>query len=713
MHTTRTIVIAALAAFTSQLALGAEGQGGLEGTPMVPITGADTRQLPMPADLIEAHPDVAAHRQAYYGDLHVHTTYSFDAFAFGTLATPYDAYRFAKGQTIDVPGGSKARLKRPLDFYAVTDHAMFLGGVRAAADPTTELSKQPYAEFMHNLNAPENMTTASVPTRVKVFSSFLGNTLKGIKDGSVDGKMVDRIMQSAWADEIKAAEQYNDPGKFTTFVAFEYTTSSDDRGNLHRNVIFRDADKLPIQPFTRFNDQNPEGLWAWMDHLRTLGIETLAIPHNSNGSNGQMFKLVDWAGNPMDDDYTQQRLRNEPLVEITQIKGTSETHPTLSPNDEWADFEIFPYRIATMLPSAPHGSYVREALLNGLGFDDRGITNPYKYGFVGASDTHVAADDNDESSYYGWAGLLDATPEQRGSVPLSADEAQREKAAGAANLKEVDGRSYRDNSQILSGTGGLTGVWADSNTRGAIYDAFRRKETFATSGPWLKVRFFGGYGFTPAMLSRRDLLKQAYGDGVPMGSDLLAEGKQAPTFIAWGVRDSLSAPLQRLQVIKGWTHGGEHHEMVYDVACASGAPDAASHRCPDNGAKVNLNDCSLFPGRRRGRAENGVDRSGFRSGRSCLLLRARARESDLPLVDLRRHSRRRAAAPGREADDPGTRLVIAHLVHPGAELRRGRGAVGPIAPIDGGLSVVGLASLAQRRGALGHVVAHEAEHLEP
>ena len=555
-----------------------------------------TKQLSMPPGLLQAHPGIAARRHAYFGDLHVHTTYSFDAFAFGTLATPYDAYRFAKGRAIRHPAGFEVKLKRPLDFYAVTDHAMFLGAARAAADTGTELAKQPYTGFMHNLNAPGNMTAESVPTRVRVFSTFLASTLKGIKDGTIDGNMVNHILQSAWADEIKAAEQFNQPGKFTTFVAYEYTTSSNDRGNLHRNVIFRDADKLPVQPFTRFNDQNPEGLWAWMDHLRSLGIECLAIPHNSNGSNGQMFKLVDWAGNPMNDNYAKERVRNEPLVEITQIKGTSETHPMLSPNDEWADFEIFPYRIATRLYSEPHGSYVREALLNGLGFEDRGITNPYRFGFVGASDTHVAANDNDEAKYYGWAGLLDATPKARGSVPLSGDEVQSAKQAGQANLKEVEGRTYRNSAQIYAGTGGLTGVWADGNTRHAIYDAFRRKETFATSGPWIKVRFFGGYGFTKEMLTRHDMLVRAYTDGVPMGSDLLSDRDRAPTFIAWASRDTLSAPLQRLQIIKGWTVKGKHHEMVYDVACSEGKPDPATHRCPDNGAKVSLTDCSFSKG---------------------------------------------------------------------------------------------------------------------
>lgn len=556
----------------------------------------NTTPLVMPADIIVAHPDVAAQRQAYFGDTHVHTTYSFDAFAFGTLATPYDAYRFAKGEAIKHPAGFDMKLQRPLDFYAVTDHGMFLGVARAAADTETEFSKLPPFEYMHDLNAPENMKPGGNPNRTKAFSSFLGDTLTGIVGGSIDGEMVNDIMRSAWSDIIKAAEQFNDPGNFTTFVAYEYTTSSNDRGNLHRNVFFRDADKLPSMPFTRFHDQNPEGLWDWMDHLREQGIESLAIPHNSNGSNGQMFKLVDWAGNPMDDDYANQRMRNEPLVEITQIKGSSDTHPMLSPNDEWADFEIMPYRIATTLYSEPHGSYVREALLNGLAFQDQGVANPYRFGFVGASDTHIAATTNDEAHFYGKIGLLDANGTLTGSLPLSEEVAKQAKEAGAPNLKEVDGKTYRNGAQITWGSAGLTGVWAEANTRHDIYNALRRKETFATSGPWIKVRFFGGYDFSESMLGERDMLTRAYTDGVAMGSDLLANADEAPTFIAWATRDTLSAPLQRLQIIKGWTTNGDHHEMVYDVACSDGKPDPATHRCPDNGAKVNLSDCSISDG---------------------------------------------------------------------------------------------------------------------
>lgn len=551
-------------------------------------------QLEMPADIFVAHPAANARRNAYFGDLHVHTTYSFDAFAFGTLATPYDAYDYAQGKAIKHPAGFDVQLREPLDFYAVTDHAMFLGVVAEAADTSTMFSKLPHVQALHNLNAADNLNTGTLAQRITAFSTFLPQTLTGIARGDIDVDMVNDITRSAWSDIINAAEQYNEPGKFTTFVAYEYTSSSDDRGNLHRNVIFRGADKLPAIPFSRFHSQNPEGLWDWMDDLRDQGIETLAIPHNSNGSNGQMFKLVDWAGDPMDESYAERRIRNEPLVEITQIKGTSETHPVLSDTDEWAGFEIMPYRIATTLASEPHGSYAREALLNGLAFKDKGVTNPYKFGFIGASDTHTGAASLNEADYFSKAGLLDSTAELRGAVPLKEISGDLFGAGDLARTKEIDGDTYLTGSFETWGASGLTGVWAEENSRGAIYDAFRRKETFATSGPRMRIRFFAGYGFDESMLSDRDLITRAYAEGVSMGSDLLAAETNVPGFLVWAARDAKSAGLQRLQVIKGWTVDGEHHEKVYDVACSDkGTVDPTTHRCPDNGASVNLTDCSI------------------------------------------------------------------------------------------------------------------------
>ncbi len=569
------------------------GKDGVSVSDVVPRFSAPPLSI-APETLSSQPGDRNALRNAYFGDLHVHTDYSFDAYAFGTVATPYDAYRFAKGEAIKHAAGFDVQLQQPLDFYAVTDHAMFLGAVKAAADTTTRFSQEPHVKDLHNLNAPSNQNTESLTQRVTAFTGFLPETLRRIVTGETDQAMLDDIAKNAWADSIAAANQHYEPGRFTTFAAYEYTTSTDERGNLHRNVIFRDTDKLPVMPFSRFHSQNPEGLWDWMDALRTQGIEALSIPHNSNGSNGAMFMMVDWNGDPIDQAYADQRLRNEPLVELTQIKGTSETHPLLSPDDEWANFEIMPYRIATTLYSEPKGSYAREALLNGLTLEDRGISNAYQFGFIAASDTHNAASSLDEETYFSKAGLLDSTPALRGSDPLSAGDAELIEAAGRVAVKEVGGKRYASGAYETWGASGLTGVWAEENTRASIYSAFRRKETFATSGPRMKVRLFAGYDFGDNALSDSQDLGKAYAQGVPMGAELHASGEQAPQLLAWATQDPNSAPLQRLQIIKGWTENGVHNEQVYDVACADGGTvDTVTHRCPDNGATVDLSNCAI------------------------------------------------------------------------------------------------------------------------
>lgn len=533
-------------------------------------------------------------RNAYFGDLHVHTAYSFDAYVFGTTSTPYDAYRYAKGQTLHHPSGYNVKLQQPLDFYAVTDHAMFLGLVKEAANTDTEFSRYPVAEPLHNINADGNMNSLSLTKRGRAFASFVPGTIAGLLDGSIDADVADAVTKSAWLDTVQAANEAYIPGQFTTFAAFEYTSSTDDRGNLHRNVIFRDTHKLPAIPFSRFNSQNPEGLWDWMDGLRRQGIESLAIPHNANGSNGQMFKLTDWAGNPLDDNYAEQRLRNEPLVEVTQVKGTSDTHPLLSKNDEWANFEIAPYRVATKLYSEPAGGYVRDAYLRGLSLSAEGVINPYRFGLVGSSDTHTGAISQDEETFFSKAGMLDGTPELRGSIPASFLYGTVMKLSEPDMVTEVDGKTYLASSSFeYWSASGLAGVWARENTREAIYDAFRRKETFATTGPRMKVRFFAGYDFTDDQLDSPSLVSSAYRNGVAMGSEL-AGADTAPAFIVWATADPNGTALQRVQVIKGFIDNGVHQERVFDVACSDGLQvDPVSQRCPDNGARVNLEDCSI------------------------------------------------------------------------------------------------------------------------
>jgi hypothetical protein len=554
--------------------------------------------LPTNNEILELRPPPNPDRNAYFGDLHVHTAYSFDAYVFGTTNTPDDAYRYAKGQALSHPSGYQVQLQQPLDFYAVTDHAMFLGLVKEAADTSSEFSRYAVAEPLHDINAPDNMTKLSLGKRGRAFAAFVPGTLTGLLDGTIDSQLVEAVTKSAWRDSIRAAEEAYIPGSFTSFAAFEYTSSTDDRGNLHRNVIFRGSDRLAAVPFSRFNSQNPEGLWRWMDSLRDQGIESLAIPHNSNGSNGQMFKLTDWAGDPMDNDYSSQRLRNEPLVEITQVKGTSDTHPLLSKNDEWADFEIAPYRVATKLYSEPAGGYVRDAYLRGLALAAGGVLNPYKFGLIGSSDTHTAASSTDEETFFSKVGMLDGTAELRGSIPASFVSGTVMKFLAPDLVKEVDGKDYLASSSFeYWSASGLAGVWAEENTRGSIYRALRRKETFATSGPRIKVRFFSGFTFEQDLLDSPKLAAIAYRDGVAMGSDLPAAAGLEPAFVVWATADPNGTALQRLQVIKGYLDKGEHRERVYDVACSDGLQvDPATSRCPDNGAQVDLADCSTTAG---------------------------------------------------------------------------------------------------------------------
>ncbi len=532
-------------------------------------------------------------KNAYFGDLHVHTRYSFDAFIFGTTTDPNDAYEFAKGGTIEHPAGFDMKLDRPLDFQGVTDHGMYLGMLPAMTEEGSAAYDHPIAADLRAAEEADERRGIFVGMR-----PYLG--ARAGEDEHLDMDVV----RGAWSKIVEAAEAHNDPGNFTTFIAYEYTSSGYERDNLHRNVVFRGSE-APDAPFSRIDSQNPEDLWAAMDEWRSQGIDALAIPHNPNGSGGRMFEMEKFYGDPLDEDYVDVRTRNEPIVEMTQVKGTSDTHPALSPNDEWADFEIMPYKIATTIVSEPEGSYVRDAFIRGLRLADGGLTNPYKFGLIGASDTHVSAGAFLESDYWSKVGLLDAEAHLRGSVPgtgvnqSTGDPAQE--SDSSIRTDDGSGRTFRDTYYYTWGASGLAGVWAEENTREAIFDAMRNKETFATSGPRMKVRFFAG-DFADGDLDDPDFLTTAYAEGVPMGGDLLpAEAGAAPTFAVWAMRDSMAAPLDRVQVVKGWSSDGEGAETVYDVACSDGAEvDPATNRCPGNGATVDLATCGIS-------ADSGAD----------------------------------------------------------------------------------------------------------
>ena len=537
-------------------------------------------------------PKMSAARVPLFGDLHVHTTYSFDAYIFGTLATPDDAYEFAKGKSIKHPAGFNVSLDRPLDFYGVTDHGTFLGHVAEAATPGTPYYDAPSSAQVNDINSPENLNFSTIPRRTEAFGGFLVNTITALRERKLDIRYLDSVSRRAWADTVAAAERHNDPGNFTTFIAYEYTASTPDMGNLHRNVVFKgNSNRIPSVPYSRANSNDPEGLWKWMDRLREDGIESLAIPHNSNGSDGFMFALKDSFGNSLTREYAELRMRNEPIVEITQVKGTSDTHPVLSTNDEWADFEIMPFKVATQSYSEPKGSYVRDALLEGIAMEKKEGFNPYKFGFIGSSDTHTAASSQEEDNFFAKIGLLDSSAALRGSIPMT-DPAILE---AGQSLVEVDGKKYMNSSAITWGASGLAGVWAETNTRDSIYDAFRRKESFATSGPRMTIRFFAGFNMDQSKINDADLIEHLYANAKTMGADLDGIGQQTPSFFVWAVRDAHTAPLQRVQIIKGYVDAsGKPQEQVFDVACSNGGvPDPNTFRCPDNNAKVDISNCAF------------------------------------------------------------------------------------------------------------------------
>ena len=515
-------------------------------------------------------------RNVYFGDLHTHTRFSHDAFLNGTRASPDDSYRYAQGEPLTHRGGFEVQLAEPMDFFAVTDHATFLGMIQAMVDPAQDVSQHPASQQLAAATTREERQEAQREIR-----KYTGGQEEGLLDMNV--------VRSAWRDTIDAANRHYQPGVFTTFIAYEYSASPESQ-NLHRNVIFRGSE-APDAPFSRLDSNDPEDMWAWLERHREAGIEALAIPHNSNASNGLMFIPERFSGEPFDAAYAERRMRNEPLVEITQIKGTSDTHPALSPNDEWADFEIYPYIVPRGMPgvaqlyynrsepeeSAVSGSYVREALLNGLVMEETSNFNPFRFGILGSTDNHIGGGISGESGFFATDQL--AAPPPGTDVPF--------------DTPTPETRRYNSRQNPLFSVGGLAGVWAEENTRESLFDAFRRKETFATTGPRIRVRFFAGYDYPDELVNDPDVVANAYADGVAMGGELVAGGERIPRFLVWASRDPASAPLARLQVIKGWVEAEQAHEQVYDVACPDGASvDPATHRCPDNGARVNLDNCS-------------------------------------------------------------------------------------------------------------------------
>lgn len=522
-------------------------------------------------------------RNAYYGDLHLHTSYSLDAYFIGAAKVDPDlAYRFAKGEIIEYLG-QRVQRREPLDFLAVTDHAENIGVLNQLDDPDSEVSRSDVGKrlgaLLGSVTAPNGRRDFSLSTTKPGEADPLDDIWRdyvGAKTNKLPTELRS-VSRAAWGREIDFANRNYAPGRFTTFIAYEWT-SAPYAANLHRNVIFR-GNTAP-SPFTAFDSTDPQDLWAWLESIRKQGFEALAIPHNGNASNGLMY---DWVRAPdyMDRDYAQQRQANEPLSEIAQNKGASETHPLLSPNDEFAQYGIFDY-----MESSRHqvgrveGSYLRDALGAGLALQRKLGTNPFKYGFVGGSDFHSGLSVSAQADFAGshWTANLGGGKPSKNLV---------ERHFSDRDNKGLDGEDL----QLKTSSGNLTGVWAESNTRESIYDALRRRETFATSGTKLKFRFFGGWNLPLDLQHRNDWVAIAYNRGVPMGGDLPVKPAQAkaPSFAIWAIKDPNGGNLDRVQVIKVWEDAGLHHERVIDVAWAGSRHlDPETGKLPPIGDTVDL-----------------------------------------------------------------------------------------------------------------------------
>jgi Protein of unknown function (DUF3604) len=514
------------------------------------VTGAASQTAATPAPNPE--------RDVYFGAVHVHTGWSFDGFTNGSKTTPSDAYAWAQGREITNSGfGGKIQIETPLDFYMVSDHAEYMGVFNQMANPESPLSK---TELAKGVMSPDPNV------RLQTFAGVL----RDMSAGKSDPMLTDpALARSVWAQIVKAADENYQPGKFTTFAGFEWT-SNPQKLNLHRFIVFRDTAKLPDMVLSALDSEDPEALWQWMEEQRAKGSTLFAIPHNGNASDGRMFELAKFDGKPIDAAYNKTRAANEPLYEISQFKGTSETHPDLSPTDEFAGFELWDYTLSADAerPTKRKGSYARQALLDGMAEAVKGNGNPFKYGFIGDSDTHNAAASNEEFNYTG---------------KFAFENDPKERLEGMQGQPEGQIQQIREFSSA-----GLAGVWAEENTREAIYDAMARKETFGTSGPMIRVRFFGGWDFTAADVSSADFVKAGYARGVPMGGDLApATEAKAPTFMVMAMKDPKSGNLDRAQIVKGWVDAdGSEHEKIYDVVWSDARKPGADGKLPAVGSTV-------------------------------------------------------------------------------------------------------------------------------
>ncbi len=521
---------------------------------------ADSRLASKSADMQEAGDKEVTSGIAtklLWGDTHLHTSNSIDAFGFGVKLGPEEALRFARGEEVTSTWGIKAKLDRPLDFLVIADHSGGLGATKALYDAPRMMIKDPlllrWHDEMHK--GPEGMQ--------RVTSELIAMAGEGKLGSIFPPEQSRKNAQKIWQSHTGIVERYNEPGKFTAFMGFEYTLMPNG-DNLHRVVMFRDgkmrADQvLPYDPGAD-NKEPVDKLWDYMDgYEKNTGGKMLAIPHNSNLSNGLMFEMVGPGGGPMTADYARRRAAREPVVEITQIKGDSEAHPFLSPNDEFASFGKAGWDIGNLTmqnakkPNMFAGEYIREALKRGLAIEAKTGVNPYKFGVIGSTDSHTSLATGDEDNFFG---------------KHSGNEPNAERATSAQNLGTRQGRFGW---HYLAG--GYAAVWATNNSRAAIFDAMMRREIYATTGPRMQVRVFGGWDFSDKDWTG-DWVKTGYARGVPMGTDLKG-GTGKPSFLISALKDPEGANLDRVQVVKGWVDAsGKLQERVFDVVWSS--PDKRS-----------------------------------------------------------------------------------------------------------------------------------------
>jgi len=506
--------------------------------------------------------------QVFWGDTHLHTSYSLDARAFGATLGPEQAYRFARGEEVTTSHGLRAKLSRPLDWLVVADHSDGLGAMNEIVAGNPSLVRDPVVrDWSERVRAGGEVALQATMDIIGSFTS--GSIPDVIKD--------ERFAHSVWEKYVATADRFNEPGRFTAFIGYEWT-STEGGNNLHRNVVYRDGADVArkVLPYTTAESFNPEDLWRWMEQYeQTTGGQILALAHNGNLSNGLMFPVETnpATGKRLSGAYAETRAKWEPLYEVTQIKGDGEAHPLLSPNDEFADYETWDKgNLGPVLkkPEMIPQEYAREALKNGLALQAELGTNPYKFGLVGSTDSHTALSTAEEENFFGKHSGVEPGPERWKHVVGEFGEMRIVSWEMAAS--------------------GYAAVWATENTREAIFDAMARKEVYATTGPRILVRLFGGWDFTDEDARTRLPAETGYAKGVPMGGDLprRPEGK-SPGFLVGAMKDPYSGNLDRIQIVKGWLDaGGNTHEKVYDVVWSGERKPGADGKLPPVGNTVDV-----------------------------------------------------------------------------------------------------------------------------